>query len=81
MYYLQGKEEMFELMRPYVIITNLMTLGWFMALQFYRFKDTGKACSGDLLIELPENFNDIYLADEGKFLTYYIFAHYAVYII
>ena len=30
---------------------------------------------------LPENFNDIYLADEGKFLTYYIFAHYAVYII
>ena len=68
-------------MRPYVIITNLMTLAWFIAIQYYRFKDTGKACSGDLLIEKPENFSEIYLADEGKFFAYYIFSHYAVYII
>ena len=81
MYYLQGKEDMFELMRPYVIITNLMTLTWFIAMQYYRFKDTGRACSGDLLIEKPETFGDIYLADEGKFFAYYIISHYAVYII
>ena len=81
MYYLQGKEDMFELMRPYVIITNLVTLAWFVALQYYRFKDTGKACSGDLLIEKPENFADVYLSDEGTFMQYYIFAHYGVYVI
>ena len=32
MYYLQSKDGMFEMMRPYVIITNLMTLSWFVAL-------------------------------------------------
>mmetsp|Transcript_14537 Transcript_14537/g.24808 ORF Transcript_14537/g.24808 Transcript_14537/m.24808 type:complete len:153 (+) Transcript_14537:36-494(+) len=49
MYYLQGKEDMFELMRPYVIITNLLTLAWFATLQYFRFKPTGRACSGDYI--------------------------------
>ena len=56
MYYLQGKDDMFELMRPYVIITNLLTLAWFISIQYYRFKDTGRACSGDFLVEKPTNF-------------------------
>ena len=31
-YYLQGRDGMFELMRPYVILSNLLTLGWFVSL-------------------------------------------------
>ena len=81
MYYLQGKEDMFELMRPYVIITNLLTLAWFITLQYYRLKDTGRACSGDFLdVVKPTNFSDVYLGGEGKFFVWYIAAHYGVYI-
>ena len=69
MYYLQGKEDMFELMRPYVILTNLATLVWFITLQYYRFKDTGRACSGDFLgATKPANFGTIYLGDLGYWL-------------
>ena len=83
MYYLQGKEDMFDLMRPYVIITNLLTLGWFITLQFFRFKDTGRACSGDFLPKdkLPANFSTVYLGNEGTFLMYYVIGHYTVYIL
>ena len=80
MYYLQGKDDMFELMRPYVIITNLLTLAWFISIQYYRFKDTGRACSGDFLVEKPTNFSDVYLEGQGKFFAYYIATHYVVYI-
>ena len=38
---------MFDMMRPYVIIINLITLAWFIAIQYFRFKQTGRACSGD----------------------------------
>uniref|UniRef100_A0A7S3ISB2 Uncharacterized protein n=1 Tax=Strombidium inclinatum TaxID=197538 RepID=A0A7S3ISB2_9SPIT len=81
MYYLQGKENMFELMRPYVIITNLLTLVWFITLQYYRFKKTGRACSGDYLQKVPDNFKQVYIADEGRFFMYYIIAHYFVYVV
>lgn len=47
MYYVQSKEEMFDYMRPYIILLNLTTLVWFGALQYFRLKDTGRACSGD----------------------------------
>ena len=63
---MQSKEDMFEMMRPYVILTNLTTLTWFFILQYYRFKDTGKACSGDFLgPKLPANYNTIYLGNLG----------------
>ena len=63
MYYMQSKEDMFDMMRPYVILTNLATLTWFISLQYFRFKDTGRACSGDFLgLKLPANFNTIYLS-------------------
>ena len=81
MYYLQSKEDMFEIMRPYVIITNLLALGWFIAIQFYRFKDTGRACSGDFLTKIPDNYNEVYLNTEGQWFLYYIIAHYIMYVI
>ena len=66
MYYLQSKDDMFELMRPYVLLVNLATLIWFIAIQYFRFKDTGKACSGDFLLDKkPANFSTIYLGEEG----------------
>ena len=49
MYYLQSKEDMYQMMRPYVLLVNLATFVWFIALQYFRLKDTGKACSGDFL--------------------------------
>lgn len=81
MYYLQGKEGMFDTMRPYVIIVNLITLTWFIAVQFYRFKQTGRACSGDYLTAVPKNYNSTYLGNQGQFLLYYVVIHYSVYII
>lgn len=81
MYYLQSKDGMFDLMRPYVIITNLLTLAWFTCLQYYRFKPEGRACSGDYLTSTPKNYNTIYLGNQGQFLLYYIGAHYTIYII
>ena len=71
---------MFEMMRPYVIITNLVTLAWFIALQYYRFRAPGKACSGEFLTKMPENYSSLYLADEGKWFTFYVISHYCVYI-
>ena len=40
---------MHDTMRPYIIIANLGGLVWFVALQYLRFKDSGRACSGDFL--------------------------------
>ena len=81
MYYLQGKEGMFEIMRPYVIFTNLATLAWFIILQYYRFKPSGRSCSGDYLVTPPANFASLYLTLEGEYLMYYVIAHFSVYII
>ena len=83
MYNLQGKQDMFNLMRPYVIVINLITLTWFIILQYYRFKDTGRACAGEFLTpgKIPGNFGTVYLADQGKWLKYYIISQYALYII
>ena len=82
MYYMQAKEDMFDTMRPYVILTNLMTFAWFVTLQVFRFNETGKACSGDYLgPKLPANFNTIYLGSLGQWLFIYIVAQYALYII
>ena len=65
LYYMQSKLEMHDIMRPYVIMLNLITFVWFMFLQYYRFKETGKACSGDYISgkEKPENFDSTYLVD------------------
>ena len=49
-YYLQAREDQFDKLRPAVIIINLVSLVWFYFIQYYRFKDTGRACSGDFKI-------------------------------
>ena len=47
LYFMQSRSGMFDVMRPYVILNNLITLAWFVLLQYYRFKPSGRACSGD----------------------------------
>ena len=81
MYYLQGKEDMYSMMRPYVILTNMATLAWFIALQYYRFKDTGRACSGDFLIKYPANYREVYLGDWGQWILIYIVSQYVVFMV
>ena len=73
---------MFEMMRPYVILTNLATLVWFITMQYYRFKDTGRACSGDFLgATKPANFGTIYLGDLGQWLLIYTISQYALWLL
>ena len=50
-YYSQTREGMFDTIRPFVILVNLMSLIWFFSLQYFRFRDPGRACSGDYLAE------------------------------
>ena len=62
LYHLQRNPDLFEVMRPYVIIINLLTLVWFIALQYYRFKDTGRACGGEFLGKnKPGNYGTLYM--------------------
>ena len=49
MYYVQSREEMFETMRMWILVTNLSSLVWFVLIQYYRLKDSGRACSGDFV--------------------------------
>ena len=58
MYYVQSREEMFDTMRLWVILTNLSTLTWFVMIQYYRFKDSGRACSGDFILPGTMGFAD-----------------------
>ena len=81
MYFLQSKESMFDMMRPYVICINLCTFVWFMLLQLYRFKETGRACSGDFLTKVPANYGTIYLGDQGQWFAVFIVAQYVLYIL
>ena len=76
LYYLQSKEGMFDGMRPYVICANLVTLSWFVLLQVYRFRDTGRACSGDFgTSKFPQ------LDRSGSIILYYVIAQYTFYIL
>merc|ERR1712086_570866 len=86
MFYMQGKNGLFEMMRPYVIITNFLTLGWFIALQYFRFKQSGRTCAGDDLTfrtpsKMPKDWESLFLVKEGQFFLYYIVAHYFVYVL
>ena len=77
---------MFEIMRPYVIGINLVTLVWFVTIQFFRFSGPGRTCSGDYLNfaepkTLPKQWKQLYLYQEGGFLLYYIVAHYIAFVL
>ena len=63
------------MMRPDVLLVNLATFIWFIALQYFRLKDTGKACSGDFLGDKkPANYATIYLGEQGQFMFLFIIA-------
>ena len=73
-YSLQTKPGMHSTMRPYVMGINLITLTWFIALHYFRFKQSGRACSGDYLEGLPKpaNYATVYLNHEGMWFFVYI---------
>ena len=75
--------DMYDLMRPYVVIMNLLTLIWFIVLQYFRFKDTGRACTGDFLVGLkkPGDYNSVYLKTQGNWIFMYIVAQYLLFIL
>ena len=73
-------------MRPYVIGINLVTLVWFITLQYFRFSGPGRTCSGDYLNmaeprKLPKQWKQLYVYNEGGFLLYYIVSHYIAFIL
>ena len=76
LYWMQSRRNMFDVMRPYVILSNLITLAWFVLLQYYRFKPSGRACSGD--------FGDIkgkQVNLSGKIILGYIVSQYVFYMV
>ena len=84
-YYVQGLPLMFNKVRPYVILCNITTLIWFFAVQYFRFKPTGRACCGDyvddMVSDVPDNLDNFYIGPEGTWLVYYVLSHYCVYIL
>ena len=73
---------MYDIMRPYVMLINFLTFGWFVAIQFFRFKDTGRACSSDFLgNSLPANYGTVYLPEEGQWFLIFIICQYALYLL
>ena len=52
---------MFTSMKGWVIIVNIFTLAWFIFLQYYRYHEGGKTCSGDYYLGYADNqFDDEY---------------------
>ena len=87
---------MFDTTRPWVIFVNLISLVWFISLQYFRFKDTGRACSGDYITGTFGNpfkkqsatwpkERDIELKnlviDQGFWFLVFVIAQYVLYIL
>lgn len=95
-YYVQSREEMFEQAKPWVIIINMVSLVWFICLQYFRFKDTGRACSGDFIYgnfgnpfkkqsatwprEREDQIRNLVI-DQGFWFLVFIIAQYVLYIL
>ena len=80
-YHVQRKPNMFSKMRKFVILNNLIFIAWFISLQVDRFKDTGRACSGEFLKVVPGNYGSVYLPEQGTWLKIYIISQYVLYIV
>ena len=78
MHFLQTKDGMYYIMRPYILLSNTLMILWFLALQYYRLMPNGRACSGDFLDskKLPDDYSKIYLGTQGTFFLVYIVIHY-----
>ena len=81
LYQLQRSSKLYTTLRPFVIFNNILTLIWFLALQYYRFKDTGRACAGEFLTKYPQNFGAVYLAGQGTWLKVFTISMYVVYLV
>ena len=71
---------MFDVMRPVTILINLCVFVWFCMLQYYRFRSEGMACSGDYLVKVPEDYDEVYLRQEGRWFLIYIVAQYVIFV-
>ena len=80
MYHLQRSERLFYKLRPYVITVNLLTFIWFVLLQYVRFRDSGRACAGEFLKEIPGNYGSIYLPEQATWLKWYVISQYLIYL-
>ena len=89
-YYSQAREGMYEAMRPCVTLVNLIALTWFIALQYFRFRDAGRSCSGDYLAHsmiMPLQTNSTnsvklpswILREQGFWMLLYVVAQYFLY--
>ena len=59
-------------LRPLDHILNFLHIIWFGALIYFRFKDSGRACSGDFIgLEKPKNFTKLYIWEEGRWILIY----------
>ena len=78
MHYLQTKDGMFKIMKPYVLLANVLMMMWFIAIQYYRFMPNGRACAGDFVDskKMPSDYGKVYLPTWGTFIVVYIIAHY-----
>ena len=82
---------MFDRMRPIVVLINLGSLVWFYNLHFFRFKDSGRACSGDYFLWGTEpteketlqslRSSKIYMVEQGQWFLLYIVMQYMVYFV
>ena len=64
-----------------MILNNLLFIAWFISLQIYRFKDTGRACAGEFLKTTPGNYGSVYLPEQGTWLKIYIISQYVLYLV
>ena len=87
---------MYYTRRPMVIFINLFSFVWFIAIQYFRFKETGRACSGDFVnvgvakylnrkgsdaITATKEEQKYLLADQGFWFLIFVVAQYALYIL
>ena len=54
-------------------LTNFLHIVWFVALVYFRFKPTGRACSGDYIQGVkPDNFGKLYIWEQGRWMLVYV---------
>ena len=82
-YHLQAKEGMYFVFRPLVITLNICTIIWATLLVYFRYRNSGRACSGDFLdgYSKPANYSTVYLVFVGHWYFWFINAHFLVFVI
>ena len=68
LYYFETK---FDSAKIAAIVARIFFCVWFVALLYTRFRNTGRACSGDYLTNQPANYNSLYLIGFGQWISIY----------